>query len=291
MLTLICLYLFLASAIFLPVFFLKRHPGSREPKKALWGVPIGFGLLAIIAGSILNEIFIPLDPTSADKITLPIAGLFVATIGVGIIEEACKFWPAAFFLHKKSYFDQYTDGMIYFGFIGLFFGLIEDVMYLSILGPGTGFARIIIALYFHAALTGILGFYFAGNNIKGKPLYKILGPFFIIAGIHGFYDFCLMSESILILTGVAIGIGLNVALFIYFNKAVKLDKERLSHVPQHTPVVVEATGPATQLPTTTVLQTPSLAPAPQANLPVQQVATTTTPPRPLPPHPNPLGNP
>ena len=224
MLSLLCLYLLIGSAIFLPVYFLKSHPGAREPKKALWGVPIGFGFLALIAGSILNEIFIPLDPTSPDKLTLPIAGLFVAAVGVGIIEEACKFWPAAFFLHKKSYFDQYTDGMIYFGFIGLFFGLLEHIMYLTILGPGAGFARIVIALYFHAALTGILGFYFADNNIKGRPLYKILGPFFIIAAIHGIYDFCLLSQSILVLTGASIGIGLNVALFIYFNKAVKLEQ-------------------------------------------------------------------
>ncbi len=226
---------------------MKRHPGPKEPRKALIWVPILFGLLALIVGGIMNDIFIPLDPTSPEKIVLPLYITFIAAMGVGLIEEACKFWPAAFFLHKKNYFDQYTDGMIYFGFIGLFFGLLEHIMYLLALGPGVGFMRLVVAVYFHAALTGILGFYFADNNIKGKPMKSMIGPFLIIAGLHGLYDFCLLSESVLILVGVGIAIALNIELFLYYKKAIKLDTERLAHVPIHTPVVVAGAAPISQL--------------------------------------------
>ena len=123
----IVVYLFVGLAWGLAYYLLEKDKGEREPKTALWAA-FGFGALSLIPTFILEIIFVPDDALSAT--TAPSMGVtFYSAAMVGVIEELCKFLPLAFFIYHKRYFNEHTDGIIYFALAGLGFGLPDNFMY------------------------------------------------------------------------------------------------------------------------------------------------------------------
>ncbi|MGI9027840.1 MAG: PrsW family intramembrane metalloprotease [Candidatus Saccharimonadales bacterium] len=211
-------------------FIVKRDRGSKEPRGALFGA-IGFGVLAVIAAGELNNLFIP--PEVINQIGSEEAGgistqtLLFSALGVGLIEESVKCLPLAFFIYKKRYFNELTDGVIYFGLVGLTFGIIEDIFYTLEYGGGVGLMRILFSPYLHAGFAVIFGMYLIQRKVLRKPwLVAVLG--FIGAVLaHGIFDFAAFTGgplSLIVLFTMAITI--NVMLFVFFRKAQKIDESR-----------------------------------------------------------------
>jgi RsiW-degrading membrane proteinase PrsW (M82 family) len=241
MLTLISILLFLASSWFLVWYFLKNDHGDKEPRGALFAA-FGFGVLAVVA-AIWAELFLP-NPTNPRTTLLT---LLLVSLAVGIIEESAKFTPLALFIRNKSYFNEHTDGVIYFGIVGLTFGLLENLFYLffykSHLGGSqlTGIFRLIILFFFHAASTGIVGYYFAKAKIHRQSLLRPIVALVTLALVHGLYDFLFFyaahtyqssyalsdnSSALIVVAmvgGLIISALLNTFLFLYYGRARQWD--------------------------------------------------------------------
>jgi len=205
-------------------YFIAHDHGEKEPIGALWAAA-GLGLLGGVGAAILESAVLPisnLQPGTA------LAALFLASMGVGVIEEACKFIPLAALLYRKRYFNEHTDGVIYFAIAGLGFGLPENILYSLQFGAGVGLSRVILTPFFHAATTGMVGYFLAKSKLAGRAWYQTAPLALAVAMVlHGMYDFGLASGvPWLIGLSILITLGVSVSLFIFFSKAIGLDQAR-----------------------------------------------------------------
>lgn len=212
------------------LFIVKADRGSKEPIGALFGA-MGFGILAVIAAGTLNEMFVPREVMeqlgSEDAGNVSNATLLKAALIVGVIEESVKAIPLAVFIYKKRYFNELTDGIIYFGIVGLTFGIIEDFSYSLMYGGEVGLLRILFSPYLHAGFCAIFGMYFVQKKLLKKPWTLVLIGYLIAVLAHAIFDFAAFTGGpISVLVLLVITIAVNVSLFVFFKKAKRLDEAR-----------------------------------------------------------------
>jgi RsiW-degrading membrane proteinase PrsW (M82 family) len=212
---------FIGLALGLAVYFVSQDRGEREPIGALW-MAFGFGVLGAVIAGILELILIPtkaLDPGSR-----PLT-LFVSAMGVGVIEESSKFIPLALIIYGRRYFNEHTDGIIYFAIAGLGFGLPENILYTLQFGGAVGIERLILTPFFHAATTGMVGYFLIKGKLAHRKAIRVV-PWLIVAMvIHGLYDFCSLSSPVALkLLSVLITFSMSALLFVLYSRATDLDK-------------------------------------------------------------------
>lgn len=219
---LVLLLIFIAMSVGLAWFLIAHDQGEKEPIAALW-MAVGLGLLGAVAAGVLENRLIPPGNILPGA---PTGILLLSALGVGAIEEACKFLPLAVTLYKKPYFNEHTDGVIYFALAGLGFGLPENILYTMQFGAKTGMARLLLTPFFHAATTGLVGYFLVKRKLAGRSPWGVLLPLAGLMVLHGLYDFGLSSGSLLF-AGVAIMITLGVSggLFVAFLKGQQRDQE------------------------------------------------------------------
>jgi RsiW-degrading membrane proteinase PrsW (M82 family) len=153
-------------------------------------------------------------------------GLFTAAMAVGAIEELCKFLPLAAWIYKKRYFNEHTDGVIYFAIAGLGFGLPENILYTLQFGTEAGTVRLILTPIFHAATTGLVGYYLINRKLSSKPVATVIPGLAAAIVLHGLYDFGLLSgRPIYQLGALLITLSLSAGLFMLFLKATQQDQD------------------------------------------------------------------
>lgn len=215
-------FLFFGIGLWLAFYLLRKDRGSKEPLAAIWAA-VGFGFVAVILASIINELLIPIKITELNQV--PLGQLFFAMLIVGFTEEAVKFLPLAFFIYKKPYFNEYTDGIIYFALSGLTFGVIENFLYSTTLGAGAGIGRLILTPFFHASGTAIIGFYLIKSKLKHSGLATVAYAYIGVAVLHGIYNFGLGSQiPELVVLSLMISALLTMSIFILMSHANELDK-------------------------------------------------------------------
>src|SRR5665213_730509 len=193
MFTFVLLLVFILIAAGLARYFIANDHGEKEPIGALW-LALGFGFAGGIAAAIIEGLLIPLkDLTPGASLGI----LLVASLGVGIIEEAAKFIPLSLFLYPKRYFNEHTDGVIYFALAGLGFGLPENILYTIQYGAKTGGIRLLLTPFFHAAITGLLGYYLIKRKLARRSPLTVGLALLGMMVLHGLYDFGLSSGSTL----------------------------------------------------------------------------------------------
>jgi RsiW-degrading membrane proteinase PrsW (M82 family) len=222
---LIVIFVFLLLGGGLLWFFVSRDRGQKEPIGALW-LAAGFGFGGAILAGFLEFLLIPnsvlTNPLSHSSLVL-----LIAALSVGAIEEACKFIPLAFFLYRKPYFNEHTDGIIYFALVGLGFGIPENILYSLQFGAKTGLIRIILTPFFHSATTALVGYFLIKSKLDHKNLAVPALAFVVSMLLHGLYDFGLFDGSRLPLFTVLslmITVGVTASLFILYNRATEDDQ-------------------------------------------------------------------
>lgn len=218
------LLLFIAIAVALAWFLIKSDKGQKEPVGAMWlALAAGFGG-ALTAGFIEDKLIHNLVPGA------PYDTLFLAALSVGVIEEVCKFLPLAILIYRQRYFNEHTDGVLYFALAGLGFGLPENLLY-SIAysdeyGVKTAMTRLFLTPLFHAAATGIVGYYLAKRKLSGKPVIGVVVPLGAVILLHALYNFGLVSGSAAF-AAISLFITLNLtgALFLCFVRARARDQD------------------------------------------------------------------
>ena len=228
MFTFVLLLVFILIAAGLARYFIANDHGEKEPIGALW-LALGFGFAGGIAAAIIEGLLIPLkDLTPGASLGI----LLVASLGVGIIEEAAKFIPLSLFLYPKRYFNEHTDGVIYFALAGLGFGLPENILYTIQYGSSTGLSRVILTPFFHAAITGMVGYFLIKGKIAGRSRSWTWGILGLAMLLHGLYDFGLTSGVALYgVLSITLTLTLSILIFVFYARATELDqREGLSAV-------------------------------------------------------------
>jgi RsiW-degrading membrane proteinase PrsW (M82 family) len=214
-------------------FFVKHDPGPEEPKKALQNA-IKFGVLAIALAlglSFLFEFLINGDAlkriSGVDSGTsLP---LFVDVLIFATIEEFVKFIPLAAYILRKDYFNEHTDGIIYFSIVGLTFGGVESLLY-GLNSGDAGFAvvvvRLVLGLFFHGALTSIVGYFLISAKLKDHSMFTVVGALVSVSLVHTFYNYFIYSTSdnpMFIFGAAACALGANSLMFWLYYVGTKQD--------------------------------------------------------------------
>jgi protease PrsW len=222
MLTYLILLVFILIAAGLAWYFIKHDHGEKEPIGALW-IAFGFGFAGGILAAFIENLFIPVKDLST---AVPLSTIFFSALAIGFIEESCKFIPLSVFLYPKRYFNEHTDGVIYFALAGLGFGLPENILYTLQFGVGTGLDRIIMTPFFHAATTGIVGYFLIKAKLAKSSLIQVYLVLLAVMILHGLYDFGIASGvTIYIMGSIAITLTLSTLLFWFYFKAVDLDQQ------------------------------------------------------------------
>lgn len=212
---------FILIAAGLAWFFVTHDHGEKEPIGALW-IAFGFGFMGAIAAAVLETFLVKNGNMTPPA---PLRTILSSSLTVGVIEESCKFIPLALLIYGKRYFNEHTDGIIYFAIAGLGFGLPENILYTVQFGSSTGISRIFLTPIFHATTTAIVGFFLIRAKLSHRsPLYCVPALIFAMLA-HGFYDFGLSSNSGLIaFVSILITISLSISLFWLYFRATELDQ-------------------------------------------------------------------
>jgi RsiW-degrading membrane proteinase PrsW (M82 family) len=216
------LLLFIGAAVGLAWFLIAHDHGQKEPVIMLWAAA-GLGLSgALLAGLLESHVVQPANLLPGT----PTTALLLTTLSIGVIEEVCKFVPLALVLYRRRYFNEHTDGVIYFALAGLGFGLPENLLYTVQFGTKTGLLRVFMTPLFHAATTGMVGYYLAKRKLAGKPVLGICLPLAAAIGLHALYDFGLAAGSMLYAAGaLTITLATSAGLFLLFLRATEHDQD------------------------------------------------------------------
>lgn len=200
--SIIALYILAAviPAIFLLYYIYKNDRVEKESPQLLWKLFL-MGIAAALTSMLLEYIGEGiLNTLMPDQTGLEYTAV-LAFLVVAVIEEGTKYLYCALSTWNNPEFNCRFDGIVYMAFTSLGFAAIENIIYvfnygLSVAGPRAllsvpghmGFAVVAGALYGRAKRCQHLG-----ENVR-KTLCLIFAYVFAVL-LHGFYDFCAMSQT------------------------------------------------------------------------------------------------
>ena len=263
-------------------FFIKNDPGPAEPKHGIH-TAVWFGVTSIVLALALSALFsflisgdlIGSITGEADESSMPLA---INVLIFASVEELVKFVPIAIYLIKRDFFNEVTDGIIYFAIVGLTFGAIESFLYAATSGSiamSVALVRLAMSLFFHGALTAIVGFHFAKAKVTNTSASQAMIALVIVSFVHAAYNYFVFESSAqptYIFAAAAIAIATNATMFWLYFAAAKKDFELgiapAKNVPSQTPQAPVAVPPQQG---STGMPLPNLPPAPQPYHPAPEV--------------------
>lgn len=212
------------------IYYLLNQDGG--PAEPVWAIiaALAIGCAAAQVAGVINGYLVPY---SDNQITSLSSALLIGIIP-GIYEEILKFVPMSFFVSSQKFFRAYSDGVVYFSLSGIAFGLLENIDYTVQMGAGVGLSRLLTLLFFHAATSGIYGFYFV--RARQENNWGLTGRVvFLLMLSHALYNFSLAYVAALPPLAVFVYVipgALTIYLFHCFKKARDLDRQALGHQSQ-----------------------------------------------------------
>lgn len=184
-------------SIIIAYLIYKADVKEKEPKKEL--IRAFFtGATAVVLTLIISHLF-GVTKFKLDSNLVNVA--IYSFIGVGLVEEFSKWICSCFFLKNNRNFDYLFDGIVYTTFISLGFATIENILYTFSGGVATGIIRAITTVPAHAFFGISSGYLLSlakkemldGNN--DRKTYYLFLSFLVPFLLHGFYDFCLLTQN------------------------------------------------------------------------------------------------
>ena len=207
-------------------YLIRRDKGPKEPFTALAYAGL-LGVFAVIIGSILELFIIPstaLPVPGQQAVHIGVATIILGCLAIGIIEELAKALPLKRFIVKKDYFNEVSDGIIYFGITGLIFGALENISYALSYGTATGLDRVITIPFMHAGFTSIIGYAIARQKVLGLPQRVVAMGFITAILLHAFYDFGLFYDHTWSrLSSLGLTVIINLIVFWLYKRARRTD--------------------------------------------------------------------
>lgn len=205
-------------------YLIDRDRGTKEPASGLWAAGL-FGALAVVAAYFLNQNLLPAELLASETLTLPLATAATGSLMVGLIEESAKLLPLAIWLYRKRYFNEVTDGIIYFGIAGMIFGVAENILYSLNYGSEVGLVRIITVPFLHAGFCVCFGWLLARRKVTKGSWWLVVTGYVAAVLLHGLYDFGLFYGAwYTVLVSLALTIAINMAVFKLYGQAERHDR-------------------------------------------------------------------
>jgi len=194
------IWLAILPGIIVGILIYKADKKEKEPKKELLKAFL-LGIVSVFLTLFISYIFgiinIKLDFESWIEVFL------YSFFGISLIEEFSKWVCSYLFLKNNKNYNYLFDGIVYVTFVSLGFATIENILYTLSGGIVTGVIRAVTTVPAHAFF-GIFSGYYLSLSKKEKILssngkqkmylfYSLLVPFLL----HGFYDFCLLTQNII----------------------------------------------------------------------------------------------
>ena len=175
-------------------FFVYSLDHHKEPLLLLFELFLG-GIFTCLLVGLFNLYFDPIQYFNQDKILLK---LFYNFLYVAFIEEILK-WIGTYFIgYKSKEFNENYDIILYACMISLGFALFENIFYSLNGGYVVAILRSIFAVPAHLCYGTFMGYFlllYKKENQKKYLILSIICPMIL----HGFYDFCLINNSIIVL--------------------------------------------------------------------------------------------
>ena len=185
------------SAAFL-YYIYNRDRYEKEPRRMLIKAFL-LGIVIVVPAVIIELILTGIFGEGKGLVPALIEGFIVA----GFTEELLKYFALYRGFFKAKEFNERFDGIVYSVFVSLGFATLENIFYVTSGGVSVGLTRAITAVPAHALFGVAMGYYFGRARFatpkRGKTL--LLKAIFIPILLHGFYDFILFSENIILLIG------------------------------------------------------------------------------------------
>ena len=224
----ILLIISIIPSIVLGYYIYKMDKIEKEPTKLI-ALLFGLGVLSIIPAVILEILASGLLGWFGIEEDSGLIGLFIYfLIGVGAVEEGCKWIILKKVTWNHKEFDHIFDALVYAAFVSLGFATLENILYVFQNGIGTGILRAILSVPGHTFFAIYMGYYYGiakqcylnGN----QKLYSsnLAKSFLIPTLIHGLFDFLLSTEYMIIFLAY---FALIIFLYITaFNKIIRFSK-------------------------------------------------------------------
>ena len=192
------IWLAVFPSLVIALLIYKADKKEKEPKRELikaFLLGILSVVLTLIISYVLNITSYELNSESFIEVAI------YSFLGISLVEEFSKWICSFFFLKRNKNYDYLFDGIVYATFVSLGFATIENILYTFSGGIFTGIIRAITTVPAHAFF-GISSGYFLslskqqkiiGNNSE-KNRYLFLSLFIPVL-LHGFYDFCLLTQN------------------------------------------------------------------------------------------------
>jgi len=194
------IWLAVLPSIVIALLIYRADKKEKEPKKELVKAFL-LGIVSVFLTLFLSYIFRinKIDISSHDLTKIAIYSF----LGISLIEEFSKWFFSCCFLTNNKNFNYLFDGIVYTTFVSLGFATIENILYTFAGGIFTVLIRAITTVPAHAFF-GISSGYFLSlakqakisSNSSKKYMYIFLS-LFIPFLLHGFYDFCLLTQNYL----------------------------------------------------------------------------------------------
>lgn len=201
------------------ILYFNRLDKKRPEPRGLIVKSVLFGFVAVLPAIVIELILGAFLPRGMGPwVAAAVNGFLVA----GLVEESVKFLFVNGVFYKRREFDEVADGIVYTACVSLGFALVENVMYAF--DGNWGYVlllRSVTAVPMHAAASGIMGYYIGLSKSGGRD--RRAAGLACAVLIHGAYDFCAYSQSLLSLMIIPIVILSLAAVRRLFRKAVSLD--------------------------------------------------------------------
>ncbi len=186
------------------VYSLDHH---KEPLLLLLELFLG-GIFTCLLVGLFNLYFDPIQYLHHNTLLMKLLYNFLY---VAFIEEILK-WIGTYLIgYKSKEFDENYDIILYACMISLGFALFENIFYAMNGGYMVAILRSIFAVPAHLCYGTFMGYFLLLYKKEQKGKYLILSIICPIL-LHGFYDFCLINNSIAVLLCF---IMFMISMFIY----------------------------------------------------------------------------
>lgn len=192
-----------------PVFIIAGYIYFRDKYEK---EPIRLLLFALLSGA-LAVIPIIFVEGFLGRFSIVFDGLMKAAWNAFVVaafsEELFKYIALYVLIWKSPEFNEKFDGIVYAVFVSLGFAAVENILYVTGNGVGTGIVRAMTAVPAHAIFGVTMGFYFGLAKFYEKNRSDLMAKaLFYPILLHGIYDFILF-------TGIAWLSVIFVAFIIY----------------------------------------------------------------------------
>jgi len=159
----------IAPAAILLFWVYQKDKYEREPLGLLFKIMV-FGALACVPAAVLELIIEPLLMTGAESGMASLWGIFTyALLGVGLVEEGCKYLVLQQSTWRSRHFSQRFDGIVYAVSASLGFAVLENILYVMSGGFSVGILRALTAVPMHCAFGVLMGLQYGQDRFAGEP--------------------------------------------------------------------------------------------------------------------------